>query len=145
MAIRIERNHLPRIGPAIHKALVAVVPRQLQGIIDAAAPLTPVLTSSLVKSPYLLTTAESTYGEAVAASQGVNPKVEILPEVERPTHDTQGIVAWAAAHAQEIEMGGSRKAPQGFAVPAVESQRPEFVKAVAGAVRAGAKQGANGR
>jgi len=144
MAIRIERNHLPRIGPAIHKALVAALPHQLQGLIDVAAPLTPVLTSSLVKSPYLLTTTESTYSEAVAASQGVNPKVEILPEVERPARDTQGIVAWAAAHAQEIEMGGSHKAPLGFAVPAADAQRPEFVKAVASAVRAGAEEGARG-
>jgi len=68
-----------------------------------------------------------------------------LPEVEQPAHNTQGIVAWAAAHAQEIEMGGSRKAPQGFAAPAADAQRPEFVKSVAGAVRAGAKEGASGR
>ena len=68
-----------------------------------------------------------------------------MPEVEQPAHNTQGIVAWAAAHAQEIEMGGSRKAPQGFAAPAADAQRPEFVKSVAGAVRAGAKEGASGR
>lgn len=141
--VTITRNRIPQVIAAIHAGTVAGVRAATKQVHDGYQAQVAVRTGATKSAAYTVTSEASTYRDAVAAAHDADETRHMLPEVEHPESDTEGIVADAAVNAIYLEMGTSRMAAQPAMHPALAAVRgklPEIIaaelnKAIAQATR----------
>lgn len=116
-------NRLPQLLQALHAGAVVGIRKATETVSKDAAGWAPVDTGFLKASCYYVTSDNSTYGRASSKSSRTDEFKGLLPEVEPPGSDLEGIVAVGAAYGTYVEHGTSRMAAQPFLTPAAEAMR----------------------
>lgn len=118
-----EFNHLPELAKALRHAASQLMRKACFDIQANAAAAAPVDTGFMKSALYVITGAgDNTYGQGV----GNGP---LLPPVEAPTSETEGVIAGGAEYTAYVELGTSRMPARPFLLPAAESEREPFEQA----------------
>lgn len=113
-------NNWDKIGKSIKPAAKQVVRKVAFDIQAQAQVRAPVDTGFLKNSIYVVTSDSSSY------KGGANA----LPEIARPSIETEAAVAVGANYGIHVEYGTVHQPPQPYFRPAVEAVRPSFDKAM---------------
>ncbi len=123
-------NHFSQIGANMHQALSQLVRAAAFNIQRGYQETCRVDTGAQKNSAYVVTNKESTYTAAASAATAANPKATILPEVEKPTSDTEAIIAVGVNYALINEVGGVHHTGDGAMAKSVEAERAPFRQAL---------------
>jgi HK97 gp10 family phage protein len=126
------------MGGQLLEELAATLPERAgRGVADAARDLrdeaaarAPYDTGSLAASIYVATPQGSDYDERAGEAAALNPKVVLLPEVERPGPG-EAVVGVAAEHGLYLEYGTRYMPAQPFLTPAADAARQAVTEHVA--------------
>lgn len=134
MGLEITFDKTADVIKAIHAGTIVGMRRATKQVLDGYAGYVAIRTGFTKEAAYSVTSDASTYSQAVGRAQDIDPFRKVLPEVDHPTNDTEGIVADAAASAYFLEHGTSRMAAQPAMSPAAEAVRANLKDIMAEAV-----------
>ncbi len=123
-------NHLGEIAAKLETALSQIVRTAAFNVQAGYQQRCRVDTAFQKNSAYVVTSGESTYGEAASTAHAANPKAVMLPEIEHPTSKTEADVAVGANYALVNEVGGVHHTGDGAMAKAVENERQPFINAL---------------
>lgn len=124
-------NAFPIIAARMHGAFSALARAAAFKVQAGYQERCRVDTSAQKNSAYVVTNQDSTYDAAASAAQAANPHVTLLPEVDKPTSDTEAVVAVGVNYALINEVGGVHHTGDGAMAKAVDAERGPFRQAVA--------------
>lgn len=120
-------NLLPELAVRLEETVSKIVRKTAFDIQAKAAAAAPIQTGFLKNSIYVVTGAgESTYGRV----QEPSGSQELLPEVDRPAHKTEAIVAVGANYGIYVEYGSVHGPAQPYLTPAAEVMKVQFMHAM---------------
>lgn len=126
-------DHFPQVLAALHAGAVVGVRNAAKKVLAGATEHCPVDTGCMQASGYIVASDLSTYWQATAKAEGINPHAHLLDEVDHPEDDREAIVAYAANYAVFVHDGTAHL--QGRPWLAEELASVNVVEEMGGALR----------
>ncbi len=127
-------DNIEAVMRAIHDGTILGVREATKQVASDGSGWAPVDTSFLRESVYYVTSDLSTYSQAVGKAQSIDAFRKVLPEVDAPLSDTEGVAAVAASYGLPVELGTSRSGAQPYMTPAAEAMRGKLGDIVADSI-----------
>ncbi|MDE2100088.1 MAG: hypothetical protein KGL39_22730 [Patescibacteria group bacterium] len=126
--------HLLEMAAEIEAAAQVVVETTAEAIRQGAQANAAVDTGAMKTALYVSTATESDYASVTGEAHDLNPKADVLDEVERPAPG-EAIVAEAMSYGEYQEYGTSRMPAHPYLTPAAEAERANFLAAMEAIVK----------
>lgn len=126
--------HLLEAAAELEVAAQAVVEATAETIREGARANAAVDTGAMRTALYVSTPTESDYASVAGEAHDLNPKADVLDEVEKPDHG-EAIVAEAMNYGIFQEYGTHKMAAHPYLTPAAEAERANFLAAMEALVR----------
>lgn len=134
LTVKVLKNRLPEIRSVLTFEVDQAVRKAAFDLAAHAKDLAPVDTGALKNSIWVLTSKDSTYGEALQAALARNPKAQAVSPPAVPPPGTAYVGA-GVHYAVYVEYGTRRMAARPFMRPAADAVGPGLAGALRGVLK----------